>query len=161
MSAAVRFESGSEADTERLAEALAPWLEPGDVIALQGPLGAGKTRFVAGLARGIEARARVRSPSFTLVQEYHGRLTLVPADLYRLVPAEASELGLEEALERAALVVEWAERLPVALRADALVVRFVVSRGDARTLEARASGTRSRRLLARWRETRVPAGGAA
>src|SRR5439155_5091933 len=103
---AVRLESRSEAETERFAETLAALLGPGDVIALEGALGAGKTRFVAGLARGIAARARVRSPTFTLVHEYPGgRVTLVHADLYRLETAEVGGLGLEEALDRAALVV--------------------------------------------------------
>jgi len=157
----VRLESRSEAETERFAETLAALLEPGDVIALEGALGAGKTRFVAGLARGIAARARVRSPTFTLVHEYPGRVTLVHADLYRLEPAEVDGLGLDEALERAALVVEWAERLPDWLRERALQVRIVGAGGAARVLEVNARGARAGSLLDRWRNACVPAGGAA
>ncbi|HKQ56730.1 MAG TPA: tRNA (adenosine(37)-N6)-threonylcarbamoyltransferase complex ATPase subunit type 1 TsaE, partial [Candidatus Eisenbacteria bacterium] len=75
-------------ETERWGEALAPAVKPGDVIALLGPLGAGKTRFVAGLARGIAAAARVRSPTYTLVNEYPGRVPLIHLDLYRVTAAE-------------------------------------------------------------------------
>src|SRR5438046_887525 len=106
----MRLVSRSEADTERLGETLAPRLEPGDLVALDGPLGAGKTRFVIGLARGLAARARVRSPTFTLVNEYHGRIPLMHVDLYRLAPAEVAGLALAEALADAALVVEWADK---------------------------------------------------
>ena len=127
------------------------------MIALEGPLGAGNTRFVAGLARGIAAVARVRSPTFTLVHEYPGRMTLVHADLYRLDTAEVSGLGLEEALERAALVVEWAERLPAWLAEPALHVRIDFAGGDRRVLEVRATGRRARALLERWAPA-VPAG---
>ena len=81
--------------TERLGEALAPALRVGDVVVLQGDLGAGKTRFVSGLARGLTPGARVRSPSFTLVNEYRGpasRLTLYHLDLYRLGTVEESRI---------------------------------------------------------------------
>jgi len=86
----------SEAATEALGAAFAAGLEAGDVIVLTGPLGAGKTRFVAGMARGLEARSRVRSPSFTLINEYRGDRLLLHLDLYRLEPREAEGLGLEE-----------------------------------------------------------------
>ena len=92
----------------RLGQALGTLLQPGDVVALEGPLGAGKTRFVAGLAAGLDVKARVRSPTFTLVNEYGGRITLLHVDLYRLEPREVPGLALEERSERAALVVEWA-----------------------------------------------------
>ncbi len=134
----------------RLGEALGPLLEPGDVIALEGPLGAGKTRFVAGLAAGLDAKARVRSPTFTLVNEYGGRITLLHVDLYRLEPREVPGLALEERSERAALVVEWADRLPASLLADALHVQITPGDGDARTFEARGDGARARALLERW-----------
>jgi tRNA threonylcarbamoyladenosine biosynthesis protein TsaE len=73
-------------ETEALGEALAPALQAGDVVVLQGPLGGGKTRLVAGIVRGLGATGRARSPSFTLLHEYQGRLTLFHADLYRLEP---------------------------------------------------------------------------
>ena len=154
--AAARGRTASAEETERLGETLAPLLEAGDVVALEGPLGAGKTRFVAGLARGLEVKARVRSPSFTLINEYHGRLTLAHLDLYRLEPADAERLGLEEELERGALVVEWGDKLPGTLREDALAIRFEVLDESQRAIEARGPRGRGAALLAAWRP-RLPA----
>jgi len=134
----------------RLGAALGAWLEPGDVIALEGPLGAGKTRFVAGLAHGLDAKARVRSPTFTLVNEYHGRIVLVHVDLYRIEPHEVSSLGLEERVDSAALVVEWADKLPAGLLERALEVRITPGTGDTRTFEARAFDPRAVTVLERW-----------
>ena len=143
--------SASAADTERLGERLAPCLRTGDVVALSGPLGSGKTRFVAGLARGLGVGARVRSPSFTLINEYHGRLRLVHLDLYRLEPAEAEALGLEEELEKGPLVAEWGERLPARLRDEALAVAFETAGEEERVLTATAGAGRGRELLEAWR----------
>lgn len=142
---------GAEA-TEALGAALAPALEAGDLVALIGPLGSGKTRFVAGLARGLAARSRVRSPSFTLLHEYRGRLPLFHADLYRLEPRDVPDLGLEEALDQGPLAVEWGDRLPPALLADALVLEFRLVSELERDITARGSGPRGRVLLEAWRE---------
>jgi tRNA threonylcarbamoyladenosine biosynthesis protein TsaE len=138
-------------ETERRGELLANALRAGDVVLLMGPLGAGKTRFVTGLARGLDARGRVRSPSFGLVHEYAGRLALVHVDLYRLSEREAGALGLEELLERAALVVEWGERLPESLRRDALELTFAIAGPERRTIAPAASGPRGAELLEAWR----------
>jgi len=147
--------SGSVAETEALGEALAPHLEAGDVIALSGPLGAGKTRFVAGLARGLACKARVRSPSFTLVNEYRGRLLLLHLDLYRVDPPEAEALGVEEQAERGVLVVEWGEKLPATLRERALTIEFEWTSETERRLTARApsarGSARGTALLEAWR----------
>jgi tRNA threonylcarbamoyladenosine biosynthesis protein TsaE len=149
----VRLASGSPADTEALGVALGRLLAPGDLVMLIGPLGAGKTCFVTGLARGAGVRGRVRSPSFTLMHEYQGRQALVlHVDLYRLDPMDVDALGLDEALERGAVAVEWGEKLPAALRDEALCVRFEVSGADTRTLLAAAAGERAARSLALWRE---------
>ncbi len=137
--------------TERLGEALSPQLATGDLLLLDGPLGAGKTRFVAGLARGLGARGRVRSPSFTLLHEYSGRVPLFHADLYRLETREVAGLGLEESLEQGALVVEWGERLPESDRRDALVIGFEIVSDRERRLVATGVGPRGRELLAFWR----------
>ncbi len=142
--------SDSPAATEALGAALAPALVAGDVLALAGELGAGKTRFVAGLARVLAPGARVRSPSFTLVNEYGGMPELFHLDLYRLATGEVDGLGLEEYASRGVLVVEWGERLPAAWRAEALELAFVVGDGDERTLTARGHGARGAALLAAW-----------
>ena len=138
--------------TERLGESLAAALAPGDVLALLGDLGAGKTRFVAGLARALTPGSRVRSPSFTLVNEYAGNLPLFHLDLYRLATGDVDSLGLEEYAERGALAVEWGDRLPAAWREDALVLGFEVLDDDRRRITASTSGTRrGPALLAAWR----------
>lgn len=106
--------SASEADTERIAAELAASFNAGDVLLLSGELGAGKTAFVRGLARGLGIDStEVSSPTFTLVHEYAGsRLTLYHADLYRLTAAAVEDLGLEEmGVRDGVLAIEWPERL--------------------------------------------------
>jgi tRNA threonylcarbamoyladenosine biosynthesis protein TsaE len=102
----------NEDETAAAGERLAARLGPGDVILLFGDLGSGKTAFVRGLARGLgAAETDVSSPTFTLVQEYAGRVTLYHVDLYRLEPKEVEDLGLEELISGDGVVaIEWAER---------------------------------------------------
>ncbi len=105
----------AERETEAVGEQLAGTLVAGDVILLHGQLGAGKTAFVRGLARGLGADPDdVSSPTFTLIQEYRGgRLPLFHVDLYRLEPREVDDLGLDELMSGGAIVaIEWAERWP-------------------------------------------------
>jgi tRNA threonylcarbamoyladenosine biosynthesis protein TsaE len=102
-------------------------LRAGDVLALDGDLGAGKTQFCKGLAAGLEATEEVTSPTFSLVQEYRsGRLPLYHFDWYRLETAEElSALGWEDYLdEEGLLVVEWAEKFPGMLPRHAIHLRF-------------------------------------
>jgi tRNA threonylcarbamoyladenosine biosynthesis protein TsaE len=113
VSAPIEVLTSSEEETGAAGERLAAALAPGDVVLLYGALGAGKTAFVRGLARGIGADpADVSSPTFTLVQEYTGgRATLYHVDLYRLDPAEVDDLGLDELVAGDGVVaIEWAER---------------------------------------------------
>jgi len=99
--------------------------QAGDVVLLEGPLGAGKTVLVRGLAQGLGSRDDVASPTFVLVRHYAGRLALVHADLYRLnSPGEADRLGLLELAEEGVLVVEWPERAPGLAAAASLRVRL-------------------------------------
>ena len=141
----------SAEETERLGEALSPALEVGDVVLLEGPLGAGKTRFVRGLARGLACKARVRSPTFGLVHEYHGRLTLAHLDLDRLEPGEVEGLGIEEVAQRAALVVEWGEKRPPPWSEDALLLELAPAADpNERTIAARSRGRRGGALLEAW-----------
>jgi len=102
----------SEDDTARLGAELAAGLGAGDVVLLEGDLGAGKTAFVRGMAQGLGIGAdAVSSPTFTLIQEYRGRVTLYHVDLYRLSAPEAEDLGLDELSATGILAVEWAEKL--------------------------------------------------
>ena len=87
-------------------------MHSGDLILLSGELGAGKTTFVRGVARGAGSAAPVASPTFQLVRVYPGRVQLAHVDLYRIESAvELRDLGLEELLDQGAVIVEWGERL--------------------------------------------------
>jgi tRNA threonylcarbamoyladenosine biosynthesis protein TsaE len=119
----------SEAETEALAAELAAAFRGGEVVLLSGELGAGKTVFVRGLARGVGADPQeVASPTFVLLTRYPGRLTLHHADLYRLAGGgDDQELGLEELPgPQGVLAIEWAERLSVQPWDPALAVRVTL-----------------------------------
>ncbi|HEV2436299.1 MAG TPA: tRNA (adenosine(37)-N6)-threonylcarbamoyltransferase complex ATPase subunit type 1 TsaE [Verrucomicrobiae bacterium] len=108
------FISHSPAETQSLGESWGRTAERGQVIALSGDLGAGKTELVKGIARGLGAAARVHSPTFTLVNEYvGGRWRLFHLDLYRLeTPGQIITAGLEEFLQPDGVtVIEWAEKI--------------------------------------------------
>jgi tRNA threonylcarbamoyladenosine biosynthesis protein TsaE len=104
----------SEQDTHELAAKFAKVLLTGDIISLTGPLGAGKTTFVRGLVRSLGYAGRVRSPSFTLINQYPTTPPIYHADLYRIFSAdEILALGLDEIHEQnGILFVEWADRIP-------------------------------------------------
>lgn len=106
--------SHSEDETLALAAVFAAGLKPGDTVALRGPLGAGKTLFSRGVARGLGYDGPVSSPSYALVHEYAGRVPVYHMDLYRLAPgADWEEIGLSHYLDgRGICLVEWPERLP-------------------------------------------------
>ena len=124
----------SEQDTMDAGARLALALEPGAVVLLEGELGAGKTAFVRGLAVGLGAAEEdMSSPTFTLVQEYRGRVPLLHADLYRLSGAEADDLGLEELGGDGVLAVEWAAKL-ASRPAGAIEVRIEDLGGDRRRI---------------------------
>lgn len=126
----------SEAETMEAGRQLVAALGAGSIVLLHGPLGAGKTAFVRGLALGLGiAEDDVSSPTFTLVHEYRGgRLPLLHADLYRLPEGTALEdLGLDEIAADGILAVEWPERLAHPLAA-AVHVRIDVGEGETRTL---------------------------
>lgn len=110
-----RWRTRSAAETRELGRKLAPELAPDGVLLLSGELGSGKTVLAQGIGEGLGIDPReVQSPTFTLIREHRGRGgRLVHVDLYRLDPAEAAALGLDELLAGPGVkVVEWAERLP-------------------------------------------------
>lgn len=105
-------ETANAVETEAAGEEFGKRMRKGDLLLLKGELGAGKTTFVRGLARGCGSGALVASPTFQLVRVYPGRLQLAHVDLYRLQSAgEVRHLGLEELLDQGAVVVEWGDRL--------------------------------------------------
>jgi tRNA threonylcarbamoyladenosine biosynthesis protein TsaE len=144
----VTVDSRSPSETRRLGERLGRALGAGDVVALVGGLGAGKTALVQGVARGLGVVERVVSPSFTIINEHAGRLPLFHADFYRLQSAdELAHIGFDDYFARGGVVVvEWADRFPEALPADRLEVRIEIT------------GTRTRRLHLRGRLAAALAG---
>lgn len=136
--------------TRKFAEALAAVLAPGDVLLLEGELGAGKTFLVRQLARalGVPAAVPVTSPTFTLLQELSGRVPILHGDLYRLGDeGEVSELGIAERLEDSVVVLEWASRFAGAFGGDALRVEISWRDGTSRVAVVDATGPRSARHL--------------
>lgn len=122
----MEYLSASPARTEEIGRDLAQSLQPGDVIALRGGLGAGKTAFARGLARGLGVEGPVTSPTYTIVNEYpEGRLPLFHFDMYRLSDAEELfDLGWEDYLRRGGVcAVEWSENVWEALE-DPIVVEL-------------------------------------
>ncbi len=113
----MEIETASPEETQKIAAKLGEKLKPGDVVLLFGDLGAGKTTFVQGLARGLGVPEDyyVQSPTFALINEYPGRVPLYHVDLYRLAPEDVYDLGLEELVEKGVVVIEWSERLPFSL----------------------------------------------
>jgi tRNA threonylcarbamoyladenosine biosynthesis protein TsaE len=106
--------TSSAAETEREGTLLGERLKDGDVVLLIGELGAGKTTFVRGVARGTGSKSDVASPTFQLVRIYPGRVQLAHIDLYRVENnQELRDLGLDELAENGAVVVEWGDRLEV------------------------------------------------
>jgi tRNA threonylcarbamoyladenosine biosynthesis protein TsaE len=106
--------TSSPAETEEAGRRLGERLRAGDVVLLTGELGAGKTTFVRGVARGTGSSAPVASPTFQLVRIYPGRVQLAHIDLYRIEsPGELADLGLEELADQGAVVIEWGDRLEV------------------------------------------------
>jgi tRNA threonylcarbamoyladenosine biosynthesis protein TsaE len=128
------FHLADEAATARLGAAVAASLQAGEAVCLWGPLGAGKSTLARGLIRALTtAEEDAPSPTFTLVQFYAAPgLALAHFDLYRLTrPEEAHEIGLDEALEDGAAIIEWPERLEGRLPADRLDIEFeIIHRGE-------------------------------
>jgi tRNA threonylcarbamoyladenosine biosynthesis protein TsaE len=142
-----------ETATARLGARIAGALAAGDVVALSGELGAGKTALARAILRERGVEGHIPSPSFTLVQAYETPgLILHHIDLYRIErPSELSELGLDDALDRGALLIEWPERgLPAAMASEALRIALTATGETART--AQISGP------VRWRDAVLGAG---
>jgi len=120
----MEYLSRSEAETESIGESLGKRLRPGTVLAFRGDLGMGKTAFTRGLARGLGCTGRVTSPTFTIVNEYEGKIPLFHFDMYRLPDSDALfDIGWEDYLGRDGVcAVEWSERVGDALPEDTVWV---------------------------------------
>lgn len=137
--------TASAAETKALAAGIAELSRPGDVILLAGDLGAGKTAFTQGFGAALDIAEPITSPTFTLVNQYEGRLALNHLDVYRLDQVEeALDLGLAEMLDEGGVtVIEWGDTIIPALPADYLEIRIRLGEGDDdRVLELIPVGTR-------------------
>ena len=126
----MEYLSHSSMETEAIGEALGKRLKSGSVVAYRGGLGMGKTAFTRGLARGLGCTGRVTSPTFTIVNEYNGKLPLFHFDMYRLDSSDALfDIGWEDYLERCGIcAVEWSENVADALPNDTITV--TIARGS-------------------------------
>jgi len=147
------LESSSADESFALGERLGAALRPRDFVGLSGQLGAGKTLFARGVAKGTGAPLEdVSSPTYSIVQSYPGRVTLHHADLYRLTSEdELYATGYFDLLESdGAMLVEWIEQVKGAAPDDALLVRLEVIAPESRRFEITATGPKSVALLDRW-----------
>ena len=147
----MKIESSSVEATQRLGRDIGGAIHEPILIALEGNLGCGKTAFVQGLAAGLEVPQDyyITSPTFTLINEYPGRLRLYHVDLYRLDRiVDLEDIGLPEILGGEGVVaVEWAEKLPPEAVDSGLTIRFEIIDTDRRRLELIAYGQPGRSLL--------------
>lgn len=140
------FQSEGSEQTQQFAEKLAKLLQPGDVIALEGDLGAGKTTFTKGLAVGLGIKRTVNSPTFTIIKEYHGTMPLYHMDVYR-VENEFEDLGFDEYFSGDGVtVVEWAHLIGDQLPTENLKIFLYHDHENGRKIELQPSGSRYEQL---------------
>ncbi|SET77262.1 tRNA threonylcarbamoyladenosine biosynthesis protein TsaE [Oceanobacillus limi] len=119
-----QYKSNTEEETIKLAQRLANLLKPGDVLTLEGDLGAGKTTFTKGLAQGLGVKRTVSSPTFTIIKEYEGSLPLYHMDVYRLENSD-EDIGFQEYFHGSGVtVVEWAQFIEEYLPEDILNIQI-------------------------------------
>lgn len=140
------FISKDPNDTFAFSKRLATLLLPGDVIALEGDLGAGKTTFTKGLANGLGIQRNVNSPTFTIIKEYQGRLPLYHMDVYR-VEDSFEDLGFDEYFEGDGVtVVEWAHLIEDQLPHELLTISIYLDENQSRKLVLQPKGERYEEL---------------
>ena len=148
--------TASAAETERLGRRVGAALRRGDLLLLEGELGAGKTTLTQGIAQGAQVDGYVHSPTFVLAHRYDGRLPLFHLDLYRTDGGlEVHDLGVEEMLEAGAVVVEWADRAPEMFPRERLELRLRFGASpEERRIAATARGERAAALARCLEEAR-------
>jgi len=145
-----KFISKSPEETIGFGEHLAQSLKEGDIVCFFGDLGTGKTTLIKGIAKGLEiAQTKVNSPTFVLMNVYHGRLPLFHFDLYRLNDMEdINSIGYDEFLYgNGVSVVEWADRLGALLPDEYLKIDLKHKRIDERTIQLSARGSRYQKMI--------------
>jgi len=147
------FQTSNTSETIRMGKRLGRLLQPGDVVALIGDLGTGKTQFIKGLAEGVGVgkATYVSSPSFTLINEYPGRTPLYHIDLFRLESEkEAEGLGLEEYVHGNGITaIEWADKISSLLPEELLLVEIRYEGKHSRTIEMVPKGKRYEKMIER------------
>src|ERR1700691_1389713 len=148
-------ESRSAHETKSWGRRLASLLEGGELLGLIGDLRAGKTRFIKGLARGLSLREEdILSPTFTMIQEHHGRFPLYHIDLYRLEEATLDDLGLREYLfSEGVAAVEWFERLRGGNEMEFLSVRISYAGANLRRIEFSAVDSRHAQIISKLKRS--------
>ena len=148
----------SPRQTKNWGKRLGRHLQAGEVVGLIGELGTGKTCFARGLAEGLEVgrEAWIRSPTFTLINEYHGRLPVYHIDLYRVgSPGELEGLNLREYLYSDGVsVIEWFEKVPASEVEEFLELKFAHANGSKRELTFTPHGERYERIIDRLKNKR-------
>lgn len=140
------FHSNSPEQTAEFAMKLGRHLQPGDIIALEGDLGAGKTTFTKGLAQGLDIKKTVNSPTFTIIKEYQGRMPLYHMDVYRVEDA-FEDLGFDEYFEGDGVtVVEWAHLIGDQLPSERLTIYLYHNKEDGRKIVLEPQGQRYEQL---------------
>jgi tRNA threonylcarbamoyladenosine biosynthesis protein TsaE len=138
--------SGNAEDTQAFAKRLSSFLQPGDVITLEGDLGAGKTTFTKGLAVGLGIGRTVNSPTFTIIKEYHGKMPLYHMDVYRLEDSD-EDLGFDEYFSgNGVTVIEWAHIIEEQLPSERLNIYLYHEGNDSRKIVLKPLGARYEQL---------------
>lgn len=149
------FQTKSSAETIRIGKSIGSRLLPGDVVALVGELGAGKTQFIKGLAAGVGIGnpTYISSPSFTLINEYPGKIPFYHIDLFRLErEKEAEELGLEDYFQGGGITaIEWADKIPSLLPKEMLFIHIAYVGKNIRSIEINGKGKRFEDLVDQMR----------
>jgi tRNA threonylcarbamoyladenosine biosynthesis protein TsaE len=149
------IESRSPHETKSWGRRLASLLEGGELLGLIGDLGAGKTCFIKGVARGLSLREEdILSPTFTMIQEHHGRFPLYHIDLYRLEEATLDDLGLREYLfSEGVAAVEWFERLRGGSEMQFLSVKISYAGANLRRIEFSAGDSRHAQIISKLKRS--------
>ena len=147
----VVLQTKSNSETIRIGKHIGSLLLPGDIVALVGELGAGKTQFIKGLATGVGVgkSTYISSPSFTLINEYEGKVRFYHIDLFRLKSEkEAEELGLEEYFQGTGITaIEWADKIPFLLPPEILWIHIRYTGENTRSFEIAGKGKQYERLM--------------
>ncbi len=153
MSNALDLVTHSAKETQALGRRLGAQTQVGDLLLLSGELGSGKTTLAQGIAWGLGVREYAHSPTFVLVNEYQGRLTLYHVDLYRLdVLAEVQELAVEEMLTAGVCIVEWAQKAMSIWPQEHLFIELTEAGPDTRRLRLTPGGARAAHLVTQVRD---------